>query len=143
MLMTSATVHAGASGGAVVADDGSIAGLVTSNARFSASGAIIPNLNFAVAAEALRPLWALAEAPDGLTHDALRRLDVEDPALSNLWKLTAPPEKQSLSDVGDVSWSRPKETAAERLAGLLGKSGLSKLKLHDQFQTLGRVTSKL
>ena len=143
MLMTSATVHAGASGGAVVAEDGSIAGLVTSNARFSASGTIIPNLNFAVAAEALKPLWALAEAPEGLTHDALQKLDVQDPALSQLWKLTAPPEKQVLSDVGEVSWSRSKETAAERLAGLLSKSGLSDLKLHDQLQAPGRLTSRL
>ncbi len=34
MLITTATVHAGASGGAVVGEDGALLGLVTSNARF-------------------------------------------------------------------------------------------------------------
>lgn len=121
MLMTSATVHAGASGGAVVTAGGCIAGLVTSNARFSSS-AILPNLNFAVAAAALRPLWALAQTPQGLTCDALQSLDVKDDALGSLWKLTAPPEKQGLSEVG-----RLKGSATERLAGLLSKSGLAQL----------------
>ena len=122
MLMTSATVHAGASGGAVVTAGGCIAGLVTSNARFSSSGAILPNLNFAVAAEALRPLWALAQTPQGLTWHALQSLDVKDDALASLWKLTAPPEKQGLSEVG-----RLKKSATERLAGLLSKRGLAQL----------------
>lgn len=135
MLMTSATVHAGASGGAVVATDGSVAGLVTSNARYAASGAIIPNLNFAVAAEALRPIWALAEQPGGLTEEALQGLDVQDKALASLWKLTAPPEQKGASDVH----SKLQQTGSERLAGLLAK-----LKLQSgEPQVEGRPPNKL
>ena len=58
LLITSATVHAGASGGAVavVSSEGSVVGLTTSIARHSASGSTIPSWNFAVAADALQPL---------------------------------------------------------------------------------------
>lgn len=139
--MTSATVHAGASGGAVVAGGGSIAGLVTSNARFSASGAIIPNLNFAVAAETLRPLWALAQKPDGLTCHALQALDVQDTHLASLWKLSAPPEQEGLSDLGGT---RRKITATQRLDDLLSKSGLPRLGLSDrEGQLPDKLGSKL
>lgn len=141
MLMTSATVHAGTSGGAVVADDGSIAGLVTSNARFAASGAIIPNLNFVIAAETLKPIWALAQHPDGLTHDALQALDVQDAALASLWKLTAPPKKEG---PGSMGGTRGKAIASDRLADLLSKAGLSKALMQpDELKLPGKVESKL
>ena len=57
MVLTTATVQSGASGGAVLSPSGALVALVTSNARHTSSGAIIPNLNFGIAGPALRPLW--------------------------------------------------------------------------------------
>lgn len=56
MLITTAAVHAGASGGAVVDSKGQLLGLVTSNARH-AKGATLPHWNFCIAAAELAPLW--------------------------------------------------------------------------------------
>ncbi|DBA67269.1 TPA: hypothetical protein ACH3X2_001576 [Trebouxia sp. C0005] len=126
MIMTSATVHAGASGGAVVTADGCIAGITTSNARHSASGLTIPNLNFAVAAEALQPLWALAAQPGGLRPELIQQLDVQDAALATIFTLSQPPEQQNPAGQQTLEDSRDKQGSA-RLAELLSKKGLSKL----------------
>ncbi len=126
MLMTSATVHAGASGGAVVTADGCIAGITTSNARHSGSGSTIPNLNFAVAAEALQSLWALAAQPDGLRPELIRQLDVQDAALATIFTLSQPPEQQNPAGQQPLQGSRDKQGSA-RLAELLSKKGLSQL----------------
>jgi S1-C subfamily serine protease len=62
MLVTSAAVHAGASGGAVLdAASGALLGLVTSNAKRQPPGAgaavaFYPHLNFSVPAAQLRPV---------------------------------------------------------------------------------------
>ncbi len=58
LLMTTACVLSGASGGAVVDARGRLAGLVTSNARL-ASGALAPHLNFCVPAARLRAVVEL------------------------------------------------------------------------------------
>ena len=121
MLLTSATVHAGASGGAVVNADGCVMGITTSNARHSASGSTIPNLNFAVAVNALRPLWHLASQPQGLNHTALQQLDIRDDALLDIWTISKPRQK---SGAGKGN-SRPQGSA--RLAELLSKSQLGLL----------------
>lgn len=118
MLLTSATVHAGASGGAVVNADGCVVGITTSNARHSASGSTIPNLNFAVAVDALRPLWQLAAQPQGLNHTALRQLDIRDDALLDIWTISKPPQQPGAGKGN----SRPQGSA--RLAELLSKRRL-------------------
>lgn len=123
LVMTSATVHAGASGGAVMAGDGSVVGITTSNAKHSGSGSTIPNLNFAVAADALRPLWALAKEPGFLTREALQRVDVEDPALAALFRLSTPPEQQTPLHKQNSS-DRVQKKGSERLADLLSRKGL-------------------
>ena len=125
MVMTSATVHAGASGGAVVTADGCIAGITTSNARHSGSGSTIPNLNFAVAGEALQPLWALAAQPHGLRPELIQQLDVQDAALASMFTLSQPPEQQSPAGQQTLEGSRDKQGSA-RLAELLSQKGLSK-----------------
>lgn len=85
--------HAGASGGAVLDRDGSLIGLVTSNARHSSSGAVLPGLNFCLAAAALQPLWELLAAaaaqdmPQGTLRRRLGELDVSSEALSQIWAL--------------------------------------------------------
>ena len=121
MLLTSATVHPGASGGAVVSADGCVVGITTSNARHSASGSTIPNLNFAVAADALRSLWQLAAQPQGLNHTALQQLDIRDDALLDIWTISKPPERPGAGK------DSPRLQGSARLADLLSKSRLGLL----------------
>lgn len=121
MLLTTATVHAGASGGAVVSADGCIVGITTSNARHSASGSTIPNLNFAVAADALRSLWQLAAQPQGLNHTALQQLDIRDDALLDIWTVSKPPERPGAGK------EDPRLQGSARLADILSKSRLGLL----------------
>jgi hypothetical protein len=111
LLVTSACVHRGASGAAVVdAASGELLGLVTSNARH-AGGVTLPHLNFAIAREALGPLLAacrqvatdtavtqphsllLVRACGGIADvDAavamrLRALDTRDVCAERVWRL--------------------------------------------------------
>jgi S1-C subfamily serine protease len=102
MVISTAAVHAGASGGALVSRGGALLGLVTSNARHG-SGATLPHLNFCISASELRPVveWALAQQQQqqqqqqerGGAHDAqdgwrrLAQLDVRDAAGFRLWAL--------------------------------------------------------
>ena len=63
MYQTTASVHSGVSGGAVVCPrHGTFLGLVTSNARLGADGSVVPNLNFSIPASLLEPLFAAADA---------------------------------------------------------------------------------
>jgi len=55
MLLTTASVHSGASGGALVSRQGKLLGLVTSNARH-VSGATLSRFNFCIALEELQPI---------------------------------------------------------------------------------------
>ncbi|CAA0825275.1 Glyoxysomal processing protease- glyoxysomal [Striga hermonthica] len=56
MLETTAAVHPGSSGGAVVKSDGHMIGLVTSNAKHG-GGTVIPHLNFSIPCAALEPVF--------------------------------------------------------------------------------------
>ncbi len=109
MLLTTAAVHAGASGGAVVNAAGQLVGLVTSNARHT-SGGTLPRLNFCVHVDELRPLWtwAAAWAPPpagaparnfasaggrtrmGASATELAALDRREEAAAALWALRDP-----------------------------------------------------
>jgi hypothetical protein len=77
MAVTTAAVHAGASGAAVLcAASGRLAAVATSNSRHQSAGApregalggpaprvsTLPRWNYAVPADALRPIWAWARA---------------------------------------------------------------------------------
>ena len=86
----SGSVSAGASGGAVVDEAGFLVGLVTSNTKHVGTGRSLTRLNFSIHAAALRPLWALlrASAAADRVAEALRRLDVDTPALRQLWALS-------------------------------------------------------
>jgi hypothetical protein len=61
MLQTTAAVHPGGSGGAVVDADGRLIGLVTSAARHS-GGSMLPHLNFSIPVEALKPVFDFASS---------------------------------------------------------------------------------
>jgi peroxisomal leader peptide-processing protease len=103
MLVGTASVHAGASGGALLDAAGRLLGLVTSNARH-ARGGTLPNLNFSIAADELRPWMAWAAAwdraasvcgPDGdaarhAALAALAALDIHDSGAAALWALLPP-----------------------------------------------------
>ena len=67
MLLTTAAVHAGASGGAMLDGAGRMLGLITSNTRH-ASGRTIPHLNFSIPAAWLQRLWAYLQQSQVTSH---------------------------------------------------------------------------
>lgn len=97
MLITTAAVHGGASGGALVDAQGQLVGLVTSNAKH-ARGATLPHCNFCIAAEELRPVWAWVKRHEQQQQQLLRQqqqqqgVRTQDGALA-----TAEPASSSLS----------------------------------------------
>lgn len=95
MLETTAAVHPGGSGGAVVNSEGHMIALVTSNARHG-GGTVIPHLNFSIPCAALKPIFKFAEDMQDLSP--LEYLDKPDEQLSSVWALTPPlSSKQSPS----------------------------------------------
>ena len=49
----------------------------------------MPHLNFSLHAAALRPLWACLRASPVADAGALRQLDVDTPALRQVWALSS------------------------------------------------------
>ncbi|KAL5096728.1 hypothetical protein RYX36_001055 [Vicia faba] len=104
MLETTAAIHPGASGGAVINSDGHMIGLVTSNARHG-GGSTIPHLNFSIPSAALAPIFKFAK--DMVDSSLLWILDEPNEYISSIWALTrpsspklnpAPDQRQSLLD---------------------------------------------
>ncbi|XP_058095741.1 glyoxysomal processing protease, glyoxysomal isoform X2 [Magnolia sinica] len=91
MLETTAAVHPGASGGAVVNSDGHMIGLVTSNAKHG-GGTIIPHLNFSIPCAALRPIFNFSR--DMRDVSILQAMDKPNELLSSVWALMPPPPSQ-------------------------------------------------
>ncbi|XP_061341540.1 glyoxysomal processing protease, glyoxysomal isoform X2 [Gastrolobium bilobum] len=87
MLETTASVHPGASGGAVMDSDGYMIGLVTSNARHG-GGAVIPHLNFSIPSAALAPIFMFSKDMQNLS--LLGILDEPNEYLSSVWALMRP-----------------------------------------------------
>ncbi|VVB10498.1 unnamed protein product [Arabis nemorensis] len=99
MLETTASVHPGGSGGAVVNSSGHMIGLVTSNARHGA-GTVIPHLNFSIPCAVLAPIFKFAE--DMQNIDILQILDQPNEELSSIWALMpslSPKTEQSLPNL--------------------------------------------
>lgn len=88
MLETTAAVHPGGSGGAVVNECGHLIGLVTSNARHS-GGSVIPHLNFSIPCAALKPIFAYAFG-DMKDLSFLSALGRPDEQLAAVWALVPP-----------------------------------------------------
>ncbi|KAB2011661.1 hypothetical protein ES319_D09G035300v1 [Gossypium barbadense] len=86
MLETTAAVHPGGSGGAVVNSDGRLIGLVTSNARHG-GGTVIPHLNFSIPSS-LMPIFQFAR--DMKDFSPLQNLDKPNELLSSVWALMPP-----------------------------------------------------
>ena len=92
MYQTTASVHSGASGGAVVCPrHGTFLGLVTSNARLGADGRVVPNLNFSIPASLLEPLFAAADAKKVKDLSlAFEGCLEDDEELRSIWSLRDP-----------------------------------------------------
>ncbi|KAL6198397.1 hypothetical protein ACLB2K_028186 [Fragaria x ananassa] len=84
MLETTAAVHPGGSGGAVVNSDGHMIGLVTSNARHG-GGTVIPHLNFSIPCAALLLIFKFSKDMQDLS--LLQVLDQPNEHLSSVWAL--------------------------------------------------------
>ncbi|AEE30952.1 protease-like protein [Arabidopsis thaliana] len=99
MLETTAAVHPGGSGGAVLNSSGHMIGLVTSNARHGA-GTVIPHLNFSIPCAVLAPIFKFAEDMQNTT--ILQTLDQPSEELSSIWALMpslSPKTEQSLPNL--------------------------------------------
>ncbi|XP_041990761.1 glyoxysomal processing protease, glyoxysomal-like isoform X2 [Salvia splendens] len=98
MLETTAAVHPGSSGGAVVNSNGCMIGLVTSNAKHG-GGTVIPHLNFSIPCAALKPILKLAE--DMQNFAVLEELDKPNEHLSSIWALMPPvyPKPEPIQDI--------------------------------------------
>lgn len=103
MLIVTAAVHSGASGGGLFDGGGRLIGLVTSNTRHY-RGATLPRWSYAIAADELAPLWAWAAEGPGLEPSGggaisarrrgewlarLEALDLQYSAGHRLWALKA------------------------------------------------------
>ncbi|XP_050208667.1 glyoxysomal processing protease, glyoxysomal isoform X2 [Mercurialis annua] len=84
MLETTAAVHPGASGGAVINSEGHMIGLVTSNARHG-GGTVIPHLNFSIPCALLAPIFEFARDMQDIS--LLQKLDEPNQQLSSVWAL--------------------------------------------------------
>ncbi|XP_057764470.1 glyoxysomal processing protease, glyoxysomal [Salvia miltiorrhiza] len=98
MLETTAAVHPGSSGGAVVNSNGCMIGLVTSNAKHG-GGTVIPHLNFSIPCAALKPILKFSEDMQNLT--VLEELDKPNEHLSSIWALMPPvyPKPEPIPDI--------------------------------------------
>merc|ERR1711865_1003675 len=87
MIQSSVAIHQGNSGGALIcAQDGSLLGLVTSNARHI-SGRIIPTLNFSLPVSMLDGVNALLRDD---VKGAGDMLNITDQELFDVWNLEPP-----------------------------------------------------
>ena len=123
MVMTSAAVHSGASGGALLdPNTGRLVALATSNTRHSSTGELLPRLNWSIPASLLQPMFELANltACEELSDPGAWRALEPDPApLQEVWGgLGQAPDKRLGSE-------RPRAPAA--LAALLDTELRSKL----------------
>ncbi|KAJ0982934.1 hypothetical protein J5N97_011189 [Dioscorea zingiberensis] len=111
MLQTTAAVHPGASGGAVLNSDGHMIGLVTSNAKHG-GGTIIPNMNFSISCSALKPIFEFSEKQD---MSILQVLDRPNELLTAVWALTPPSSSKPHTSVDN------KEGRGSRFARFLSE----------------------
>ncbi|KAI3697873.1 hypothetical protein L6452_30972 [Arctium lappa] len=87
MIETTAAVHPGGSGGAILNSNGHMISLVTSNARHG-GGTIIPYLNFSIPCAALEPILNFSKDMKDLS--ILEELDRPNEHLSSVWALMPP-----------------------------------------------------
>ncbi|KAD3337799.1 hypothetical protein E3N88_33320 [Mikania micrantha] len=128
MIETTAAVHPGGSGGAVLNSDGHMISLVTSNARHG-GGTVIPYLNFSIPCAALEPVFNFSKDMKDLS--ILEDLDRPNEHLSSVWALM--PARSHGDDIKDTKGSRFAKFIAEKQlvkhASQPDKTGLGSSKL--------------
>ncbi|KAJ3696075.1 hypothetical protein LUZ60_001452 [Juncus effusus] len=92
MLQTTAAVHPGSSGGAVVNSYGRLIGLITSNAKHG-SGSNIPNMNFGIPCKSLEPIFKFSDKGE---ISILEQLDKPNELVSSVWALAPLPIESTL-----------------------------------------------
>ncbi|KDD75978.1 hypothetical protein H632_c410p1 [Helicosporidium sp. ATCC 50920] len=106
LIISTATVHSGASGGALVsARTGKLVGLVTSNARL-ASGQVLPRVNFSLPAVRFRDMLEAAEG-EGWRRVRWERWDVPDPALEEVWAVGQGDREEEKRGGGGFGGAKP------------------------------------
>ncbi|XP_047313445.1 glyoxysomal processing protease, glyoxysomal isoform X2 [Impatiens glandulifera] len=138
MLETTAAVHPGGSGGAVLNSDGHMIGLVTSNARHG-GGTVIPHLNFSIPCAALELIFKFSKAATDMQDmSLLEEMDRADEHLSSVWALVPPSPKPKTTLQGDIGQdgkgSRFAKFIADTKEGQAGKLG--------QFAKLARISTE-
>ncbi|XP_074587388.1 glyoxysomal processing protease, glyoxysomal isoform X2 [Curcuma longa] len=127
MLQTTAAVHPGASGGAVVNSDGHMIGLITSNAKHG-DRSTIPHLNFSIPCAALLPIFRFSAERN---FSILKVLDEPNDLLSSVWALLPPSESQNPSDSHKINreskGSRFSKFLAEKHLGMDAEKGITYL----------------
>uniref|UniRef100_A0A803LLK3 Glyoxysomal processing protease, glyoxysomal n=1 Tax=Chenopodium quinoa TaxID=63459 RepID=A0A803LLK3_CHEQI len=102
MLETTAAVHPGGSGGAVVDSSGRLIALVTSNAKHG-GGTVIPHMNFSIPSAALEPVFIFAKDMQKLS--VLQQLDRPNKNLTSVWAMMpsiSPDPDPSLHSADDL-----------------------------------------
>ena len=86
MLQSTAAVHSGNSGGALLDEKGNFLGLLTCNITQS-NGKIIPKINLSIPVSELRPLlqFCLEFPNEDLSH--IQQMEIRNEHLSKLWRL--------------------------------------------------------
>ncbi|KNA05024.1 hypothetical protein SOVF_194200 [Spinacia oleracea] len=104
MLETTAAVHPGGSGGAVVNSSGRMIALVTSNAKHG-GGTVIPHMNFSIPSAALEPVFIFAK--DMENPSLLEQLDRANKDLTSVWammpSISPDPDPSLQKDTGKQS----------------------------------------
>lgn len=135
MLQTTAAVHPGGSGGAVVNSDGHMIGLVTSNARHG-GGTVIPHLNFSIPCAALAPIFKFSKDMQGLS--LLRSLDQPNEHLSSVWALM-PQLSPKPPPLPELRQSLPEENNKEEKGSRFAKFMAERQELLKKSVQLGKV----
>jgi hypothetical protein len=90
LLQTCTPVFRGHSGGMLCDSQGRLLGIITSNAKHS-TGAIIPEINFAIPASFLQPFIAHVTDRDSLFFEDFEKATTNNLMLKSIWSLSPPP----------------------------------------------------
>nr|XP_043610522.1 glyoxysomal processing protease, glyoxysomal isoform X2 [Erigeron canadensis] len=113
MIETTAAVHPGGSGGAILNSNGHMISLVTSNARHG-GGTAIPYLNFSIPCAALKPVLDFSKDMKDLS--ILEDIERPNNHLSSVWALmppVSPKPKPEVDNIKDTKGSRFAKFIAE------------------------------
>ncbi|KAK1557959.1 hypothetical protein Q3G72_034744 [Acer saccharum] len=142
MLETTAAIHPGGSGGAVVNQNSHMIGLVTSNTRHG-GGTIIPHLNFSIPCAVLAPIFQFARDMQDLS--LLQKLDQPNKHLASVWALMPPLSPKggpSLPDLPHSLLEDNKEGKGSRFAKFISERR-EVLKNSTLVDNVGRISGEI